>query len=113
MRFQFIYLSQSQTGAETAMLDGKMNLSVVTETLTTMRNLIDSANTESAFIEHDRMIRFTWLDYFFFVALLGLSTLIGFYYGFVSKHKQNTRAEYILGGRGMAILPIATSLVAS
>lgn len=96
------------------MLDGKMNGSIVAGTITTVRNLIDSAtNTESAFVMHDRMARFTWLDYFFFVALLGLSTLIGYYYGFVSKHKQDNTAEYILGGQSMKILPIATSLVAS
>lgn len=95
------------------MLHGELNVSVVTETITTLKNVFDSASSEAAFAVHDRIVRFTWFDYFFFVALLGLSTLIGFYYGFLSKHKQNNTSEYILGGQSMKILPIATSLVAS
>lgn len=95
------------------MLNSKINGSVVTEAITSVHNLVDSATTEAAFTVHERIIHFTGYDYFFFVALLILSTLIGYYYGFVSKHKQNNTSEYIMGGRSMKILPIATSLVAS
>ena len=56
---------------------------------------------------------FTTLDYSFFGALLGLSAAIGIYYGFFSKHKQNTTKEYILGGKTMSTFPISVSLVAS
>lgn len=56
---------------------------------------------------------FGWIDYGLFIALLGISTLIGIYYGFFSKHKQNNISEYILGGRSMKILPVATSMIAS
>lgn len=56
---------------------------------------------------------FGWIDYGFFVALLGLSTLIGVFYGFFSKHKQNNISEYVFGGRTMKMLPVATSMIAS
>lgn len=56
---------------------------------------------------------FGWIDYGLFIVLLGISTLIGIYYGFFSKHKQNNMSEYILGGRSMKILPVATSMIAS
>lgn len=59
------------------------------------------------------VFHFSWLDYAFFVGLLSLSALIGIYYGFFSKHKQNNTAEYILGGRSMKILPVATSMIAT
>lgn len=95
------------------MLNSKMNVSVVTEALTSVKNFVEPANREATFTAHDPLIRFTGFDYFFFVVLLGLSILIGFYYGFVSKHKQNNASEYIMGGRSMNIVPIATSLVAS
>lgn len=95
------------------MMNGKINVSVVTEAVTSVHNLLESASTESAFIVQGRLIRFTGFDYFFFIALLVLSTLVGFYYGFVSKHKQNNTSEYLMGGQTMKIVPIATSLVAS
>lgn len=59
------------------------------------------------------VFHFSWLDYGFFVGLLSLSALIGIYYGFFSKHKQNNTAEYILGGRSMKIVPVATSMIAT
>lgn len=57
--------------------------------------------------------QFGTIDYAFFVGLLAVSALIGVYYGFFSKHKQNNTSEYILGGRTMKILPVATSMIAS
>lgn len=68
-------------------------------------------NGTTAFTQ--RLVHFSWIDYSFFILLLGISALIGVYYGFMSKHKQNNISEYILGGRSMSILPVATSLVAS
>lgn len=59
------------------------------------------------------IVYFTFWDYGFFVAVLSLSALIGIYYGYFSKHKQNTTSEYILGGRSLNILPVATSLIAT
>ncbi|XP_001948596.2 sodium-coupled monocarboxylate transporter 1 [Acyrthosiphon pisum] len=43
--------------------------------------------------------------------MLGLSVVIGLYYGCVSK--QNTVADYLLGGKHMSVFPITMSLVAS
>lgn len=58
-------------------------------------------------------MHFSTLDYVLFVGMLLLSTLIGIYYGFLAKTKQNTVKEYLLGGKTMHVFPIALSLVAS
>lgn len=58
-------------------------------------------------------MHFSSLDYVLFVAMLLLSTLIGIYYGFWAKTKQNTVKEYLLGGKTMHIVPISMSLIAS
>ncbi|KAF2901934.1 hypothetical protein ILUMI_04247, partial [Ignelater luminosus] len=54
---------------------------------------------------------FSWFDYTFFCGMLGLSVIIGIYFGFFDK--QDTTEEYLLGGKSMKILPVAMSLVAS
>lgn len=77
-----------------------------------------SSTTEHLFkangsILESGLFQFGVLDYAFFVLLISLSALIGIYYGFFSKHKQNTTAEYILGGRSMQIIPVATSMIAT
>lgn len=54
---------------------------------------------------------FGWLDYSFFVLMLVLSTMIGIYFGFWGK-KSDSPDEYLLGGKSMATLPVAVSLVA-
>lgn len=111
-RLQYIKVTHSVWRAEAeanTTKNSKMNATIVT----TVQSLMESATTESTSIVLNHMSRFTWLDYFFFVVLVGFSTFIGFYYGFVSKHKQNNTSEYILGGQTMKILPIATSLVTS
>lgn len=41
------------------------------------------------------------------------SALIGIYFGFISKKKQNNTTEYLLGGKKMNFFPIAASLIAS
>lgn len=56
---------------------------------------------------------FTWIDYSLFGVMLLLSALIGIYFGFFAKRKQNTTAQYMLGGRKMKFFPIAASLIAS
>lgn len=58
-------------------------------------------------------MHFSFLDYVLFVGMLALSTLIGIYYGFLAKTKQNTVKEYLLGGKTMHIVPISVSLIAS
>jgi solute carrier family 5 (sodium-coupled monocarboxylate transporter), member 8/12 len=42
-----------------------------------------------------------------------IPALIGIYFGFISKTKQNNTKEYLLGGKSMNFFPIATSLIAS
>ncbi|XP_071449636.1 sodium-coupled monocarboxylate transporter 2-like [Hetaerina americana] len=48
-----------------------------------------------------------------FAVMLVLSALIGVYFGFFAKTKQDTAAQYLMGGRAMGILPISMSLIAS
>lgn len=42
--------------------------------------------------------------------MLGLSVLVGLYYGLVAK--QNTVTDYLLGGKHMSVFPITMSLIA-
>lgn len=56
---------------------------------------------------------FDAVDYTIFICLLSFSALIGIYYGFVAKRKQDNPNEYILGSRTMNLLPIAVSLIVS
>ncbi|PSN31614.1 hypothetical protein C0J52_26393 [Blattella germanica] len=55
----------------------------------------------------------SWLDYVVFAIMLFLSALIGIYFAFFAKKKQNTTSEYLMGGKTMGIFPISMSLIAS
>jgi solute carrier family 5 (sodium-coupled monocarboxylate transporter), member 8/12 len=55
---------------------------------------------------------FSWLDYSVFGGMLLASALIGIYFAFFAKQKQNTTAEYLMGGKTMGIFPISMSLIA-
>uniref|UniRef100_A0ABD2X416 Sodium-coupled monocarboxylate transporter 1 n=1 Tax=Trichogramma kaykai TaxID=54128 RepID=A0ABD2X416_9HYME len=50
------------------------------------------------------------VDYSLFGGLIGLSLLIGLYFGFFSK--QNSAKEYLFGGKTMGYVPVATSMLA-
>lgn len=56
---------------------------------------------------------FSTVDYVIFAGLLLLSALIGVYFGFVSKIKQNNTKEYLLGGKTMNKFPVSASLIAT
>jgi Na+/proline symporter len=56
-------------------------------------------------------IYFGWLDFSVFGLMLGFSALIGIYFGFCDK-KQESRVDYLFGGKAMKTLPVAVSLVA-
>lgn len=56
------------------------------------------------------LLVFGWIDYMLFGCLLGLSLLVGFYFGFCSK--QNTTNEYLFGGKAMGYIPVSISLLA-
>lgn len=66
------------------------------------------ANDETA-VDFGQMI-FGWLDYTMFSLLLGVSLLIGVYFGCFKK--QDNTTEYFLGGKKMNYLPIAMSILA-
>lgn len=55
---------------------------------------------------------FDFIDYAVFVAMLLVSALIGVYFAFFAKIKQNTTSEYLMGGKTMGIFPISMSLIA-
>lgn len=56
---------------------------------------------------------FTAVDYALFAGMLVLSALVGLYFGFCSKRKQDNPLEYLLGNRSMKIFPVAMSLTAT
>lgn len=58
-----------------------------------------------------KLITFSWYDYTLFSGMLGLSALIGVYFGCFGS-KQSTADEYLMGGKKMGVIPIAVSLVA-
>jgi hypothetical protein len=66
--------------------------------------------TDNAALEEMRLY-FGWLDFSVFGIMLGFSALIGIYFGFCDK-KQESRVDYLFGGKSMKTLPVAVSLVA-
>ncbi|XP_071451827.1 sodium-coupled monocarboxylate transporter 1-like [Hetaerina americana] len=56
---------------------------------------------------------FSALDHTLFVGMLFASAIIGIYFAFFAKQKQNTTAEYLLGGKNMGIVPVALSVISS
>lgn len=58
-------------------------------------------------------LHFSIADYAVFILLLVVSSLIGIYYGFIAKRKQDNTAEYLLGGKQLTLFPISISLVVS
>lgn len=69
-----------------------------------------ASSTEGAIVGE---LRFSFIDYGIFALLLALSTLIGVYFGFISKRKQNNTTEYLLGGKTMNKFPVSASLIAT
>ncbi|XP_076751553.1 sodium-coupled monocarboxylate transporter 1 [Xylocopa sonorina] len=59
-----------------------------------------------------QQLSFGWTDYTLFSGLLGISVLIGIYFGCFGK-KQDNATEYLLGGKTMTCFPVAMSLIAS
>ncbi|XP_043505174.1 sodium-coupled monocarboxylate transporter 1-like [Polistes fuscatus] len=73
--------------------------------------MIDN-NTTSILIDNKlEHLTFGWTDYTLFVFLLGISMVIGVYFGFFKK--QDSTTEYLLGGKTMSFFPISMSLIAS
>lgn len=55
--------------------------------------------------------QFDLLEYAVFGFMLGISMLVGIYYGCYKKN-QNSINEYLLGGKSMAVIPVTLSLFA-
>ncbi|XP_033225867.1 sodium-coupled monocarboxylate transporter 1-like [Belonocnema kinseyi] len=63
--------------------------------------------------EHSNLLNyFSWADYTILGVMLGVSCLIGTFYGCFSK-KQETSEDFLLGGSKMGTFPMAMSLAAS
>ena len=62
-------------------------------------------------VPEDQLL-FHVVDYVVFAAILLVSALIGVYFGFLSKVRQNNTNEYLMGGKKMGIFPISMSLIA-
>lgn len=58
-------------------------------------------------------MHFSVVDYALFGGMLVTSALVGLYFGFCSKTKQDNPMEYLLGSKAMKILPVAISLTAT
>nr|CAD7570053.1 unnamed protein product [Timema californicum] len=58
-----------------------------------------------------RTLHFTWLDHSVFAFMLVMSTVVGVLIGVCGK--QDTKVDYLLGGKKMGILPISMSLIFS
>lgn len=56
---------------------------------------------------------FSLWDWVVFGLLFLVSALIGVYFAFVSRNKQQDTDDYLLGGRQMSGIPVAFSLTAS
>ncbi|XP_053402515.1 sodium-coupled monocarboxylate transporter 1-like [Mercenaria mercenaria] len=55
---------------------------------------------------------FHWLDYLIFILMLVISAAVGLFYAIKDRRNQST-ANFLLGGRRMSILPVTLSLMAS
>lgn len=72
---------------------------------------MDSVNASSTPDLASSLLMFNWIELSVFGSMLGLSALIGIYYGWI-KGNQNTVSEYMLGGKQMGVFPITMSLIA-
>lgn len=70
---------------------------------------MDNSTTDTV-IHYARGIMFSWYDYGIFFSMLGVSALIGIYFGCFGS-KQSTTGEYLLGGKTMKVIPVVISLV--
>nr|CAD7453987.1 unnamed protein product [Timema tahoe] len=75
-------------------------------------NYIARAMFNTTFLPSQHRAYFGWLDYSVFGVMLALSALIGLYFAFFAKKKQNTTSEYLMGGKTMGVFPISMSLIA-
>lgn len=71
---------------------------------------MDIVNSTVASMIFPSYSQFGLIEYAIFGTLLGLSALIGVYFGCVQR--QNTVSDYLLGGKTMGVIPVALSNVA-
>lgn len=83
---------------------------------TTFSSVADGTSTHPPMTVHvadSEELLFSVVDYGIFVSMLLLSALIGVYFGFLSKVKQDNTKEYLLGGKTMNKFPVSASLIAT
>lgn len=74
---------------------------------------MESLGNDSAAAGGSPDLTFSAVNYSVFGFMLFLSAMIGVYFGFFAKKKQDNTVEYLLGGKKMNFFPIAASLIAS
>ena len=52
--------------------------------------------------------RFHWADYLVFGVVMGISALVGVYFGIKDRRKMSTE-QFLMAGRNMHVLPVAAS----
>jgi insulin-like growth factor 2 mRNA-binding protein 1 len=67
-------------------------------------------NISGAGMSHSELTKFDVLDYSVFAAMLGISALIGVYFGFCAR-SDNTTTEYLMGSKNMGMFPVSMSLI--
>lgn len=71
---------------------------------------VDQMSAQKAAVAEDEVARFSPVDYAVFILMLMMSLGIGLYSAFRSRGNASTQ-QFLLGGRNMPSLPVATSLV--
>uniref|UniRef100_A0A182JI64 Sodium/solute symporter n=1 Tax=Anopheles atroparvus TaxID=41427 RepID=A0A182JI64_ANOAO len=100
------------TTQSTSTLDSTTPSDATTETSTFSIGTTHAVESSTAAPVLEALL-FSWFDYTIFALLLLTSAIIGAYFGFVSKIKQNNTKEYLLGGKTMGKFPVSASLIAS
>ncbi|XP_071451106.1 sodium-coupled monocarboxylate transporter 1-like [Hetaerina americana] len=89
-------------------------IDIVTPSGTPWASYMELASSETPSVGSIPKVHvFSALDHTLFTGMLVVSAIIGIYFAFFAKQKQNTTAEYLMGGRKMGIVPVSLSLIAS
>nr|XP_014279124.1 sodium-coupled monocarboxylate transporter 2-like isoform X1 [Halyomorpha halys] len=58
-----------------------------------------------------KILHFDWVEYSVFAGMLGVSAMIGIFFGCIKKKGQDTVDGYFLGGKEMGLIPVSISLI--
>lgn len=69
-----------------------------------------STDNVTRVLTKNEAIAFSWYDYLIFVVMMGMSIVIGIYFGCFGT-KQESIEEYLVGKKQMTVIPTAVSLI--